>query len=436
MLKKLFCVILALVITASLSGCALPGADIDSLIAPPKPTGELYEIRKALEKSVKEKFTLKYPTSGDIRSAIVEKDFNNDGAAEAVAFYSTVKDNIVSMNINFIKKSGEEWISGGSFKIVAAGVESVLFKDLDGDNIDEIIVGWSVYGNIDKILGVYSVASGSLTQRINESYTNYLCSDLNNDGKNELFLTSLSFLEEALAAAKLYSLEVGDKMQVSTLELDSAVSAYSAPVAGKLSNGNSAIYLDAIKGVGAITEVLEVEDKTLKNALLNEAGVIANTYRTTGAAVRDIDGDGIYEIPLVELITAGDEINEGVYRTDWHTVENGGLTLKSSTIMNYNDGYFIVIPEKWQGKITVTRDTANRIRNFMRIDSETGNSAELLVRIQVTAAAGGASEDSAAGGATLIAESAELKFYATLGAYKGAEAVTLDELKQYFKLIK
>ncbi len=435
-MKRLAKILAVLLAVLMLSGCTFLGAETDSLLVPPKPGGELYEIREALLSSVKENFTLKYPSAGENRSAIIQQDINGDGKDEAVAFYSTVKENFVSMHINYIRKADGKWHSAGSFKCVAAGVDTVEFADLNGDGIKEIIVGWSIYGNIDKMLGVYSVSDGKLVQKINQSYTNYLTADLNNDGENEVFTSHLTFSDTPTATANMFILDADNNVQISTASLDSTVSGYSAPVVGKLPNGNTAVYLDAIKGAGAITEVLEVDNNTLKNALMNEQGIVADTYRTTGAVVRDIDGDGIYEIPTVRLITAGDEMSEGVYRTDWHTVQNAELILKYSTVMNYNDGYFVILPEKWLGKITVTRDTSNRIRSFLRLDEETGNSADMLVRVQATAVTKGEKENAVVAGATLIAETAELKYYATIGKYKGEESVSAEEFKQYFKLIK
>lgn len=436
----LLCVFTAAMIT--LSGCSF-STDTESLLSPPRPTGELYNIQQALDKSVGEKYTLKYPTSGENRSAIILKDLDGDGEEAAVALYSTVKDNIVSMHINLITKGADGWQSAGDFKYVASGVESVEFVDIDGDGTMEIIVGWAVYGNVDKALCVYSAAQDRFVQRINEKFTNYICSDMDGDGKAELFITYLNN-KEGINTAKLLALNPETQndaaQQLGIVELDPAITGYSQPVISKLPDGNPAVYIDAVKGSGLITEVIEIADGTIKNVFAGD-GDVANsadaTYRGAGNYVRDIDGDGVMEIPLLYIMTQGVSESDNIYRTDWCTVNDGRLEVKMSAMMNYSDGYYIVIPEKWRDKITATRDTAARTRTVMRISEETGNSAQVLVRIQaVPITDGDTSPAKAISNTQEIARTEEFYYVASIGGYSGTEAVTIDEFKSYFKLIE
>ncbi len=72
----------------SASGC--DGADIgtDNLIRPPKTVGDEAEIEQLIADTAGSGYTLKYPKSGNYRSAIVyESTFDNDGTDEAIAFY-------------------------------------------------------------------------------------------------------------------------------------------------------------------------------------------------------------------------------------------------------------------------------------------------------------------------------------------------------------
>lgn len=426
---------LAVGICLLLSGCAFIGGDTDELLSPPRPEGELYDIQQALKYSVTEKYTLKFPASGEYRSAIVQKDLDDDGTNEAVAFYSTVKDNAVSMHIMLISKTEDGWKSKGDFKCVATGVESVQFKDMDADGTAEIIVGWSVYGNIEKMLGVYSVQNGSFLQRMNENYNEFLCEDLNKDGNQEIFLVNLNS-KEGTAVAKLTALASEGTTLLGSVSLDPSVTGYSAPLVSKLPNGNTAIYVDAIKGSGVITEVLEIKNDSMFNALLNENFETADTFRSSGASVSDVDGDGVAEIPMAVLITQAEDSNDNVYRTDWAVVKNAALETKLSAFMNYGDGYFVTIPQKWRGKVTVIRDTANRIRTIMRIDEETGNSAEVIVRIQALPV----TENTAASvaeipNATEIGRTDELYYLVSLGNSQSEQAVSMAEFKNYFKIL-
>ena len=104
--------------------------------------------------------------------------------------------------------------------------------------------------------------------------------------------------------------------------------------------------------------------------------------------------------------------------------------------MNYTDGYFIKIPQKLNGKITVSRDTATRTRTIMRIDTETGNSAEMLFRIQAVPVTADSAYIENPYVSFEIARTEEYYYVATIGSYNGQEAVTADEIKSLFNILK
>ena len=436
LLKRILAAGIVLALSFTLCGCSLDDGSNDSLLKPPRPAGEMYDIQKALESAVKGKFTLKYPTQGDYRSAILQQDINGDGKDEAVAFYSTVADNVVTMHINLITKQNGKWNSVGNFRCVASGLETVAFKDMDKDGNLEILVGWSVYGNVDKLLGVYSFEGGKFLQRAMESYTHYLCEDVDNDGNMEVFVSHLDAKNES-ANAKLIRLTDTGLLELGKCLLDNTATTYYPPVLGKLKNGNSAIYFDAVKGGGLITEVLEIKDSVMSDALLLPDGTKLSTYRTSSVEIRDIEKDGVYEIPQLTPLTQmpGAE-NENIYVTDWYNVTDGRLNLSFSAIMNYVDCYYVVISKKWAGKIAVTRDTPNRIRNIMAIDKKTGNSADILVRIQ-TVPINQKGEEGAVKleNATEIARKGDFCYMVSIGDTNVDTAVTLKEFSQLFKTL-
>ena len=435
-IKKSCAIVLILALILSLCGCSLKDGTEDSLLKPPRPAGEMYEIQQALEKAVTSNYTLKYPTSGDYRSAILQHDINGDGKDEAFAFYSTVADNTVTMHINLIINDNDSWRSVGNFRCVASGVETVDFKDMDADGVKEILVGWSVYGTVDKALGIYSFAENKFLQRAMESYTHYLCEDIDSDSNKEVFISHLDSKNQS-AKAKLIRLTDTGLLELGNCMLDSTATTYYAPIIGKLANGSTAIYFDAVKGGGLITEILEIKDSIMTDALLSADGTRASTYRTSSAQIRDIGNDGVYEIPQTILLTQtpGAE-SENIYITEWYTLEGGKLKHTLSALMNYVDGYYVTVPQKWKGKITVTRETPNRIRNIMAIDAKTGNSADVLVRIQ-TVPISQKSEEGAIKieNATEIARNKDYCYMVSISETAHNTAVTLEEFKQLFKII-
>ncbi len=430
--KKLLAVFCAVCIVLSLSGCSMLDGNIDTLLAPPAPTGKLREVQLALEASVSDKITLKYPTSGDYRSAIVLKDLNGDGTEEALALYSTTLDNTTNMHINLIANNGEEWVSGGAASLVATGVEKIDFADMNGDGVLEILVGWSIYGTVEKSLGVYSVTDGGITSRILESYTSYIYRDFNNDDTPDI-LTIYQDTAKSVSTAKLLDLTEDGTAVLGTCPLDPAVTEYREPIIFEL-NGKIAVYLDGTKGTGTVTEMLIIDSGMTNLSFSADTTTAFDTYRSGNTATTDIDSDGNYDIPISFLLTESATGNaDKIYKTNWYCYNGEGIVLTMSALMNYQDGYFLEIPEKWDSGVTVTSNSAERLRTVFRLDKESGNSAEELLKIQAVPKANGTASTHA--DSIKIGENDKYTYYAVFGTYTGAEALSIDELKELFKII-
>ncbi len=380
-IKKLFALMLAALILVCLSGCKSTGNRKDGLLLPPKLEGDMAPVQEALETYVPGDITLKYPTSGEYRSAFILKDLDGDTRREAVALYSTTADNTVSMHINVIASSGESWEVKGDLSLVANGVESVSFADMDGDKTLEIIVGWTVYGSAQKQVGIYDYDEG-LKLRAVEPYTNFLCADISGDGVEDLTAFHLN-LSSKTATARVFSLTSTGIAEIGKAELDGGVSSYSAPVLSTLADGTPAIYLDGVKGTGMLTEIVWLSDGKLSGIYNPETPEVSLTYRASAVSSRDFDGDGIIDIPLSELLKSTETFSDTdkVYFTNWSEFDRSGFITTASTFMNYSDGYILTVPDKWKDSLLLIRKTEARMRFFYSYDPETDIAGEELFRL-------------------------------------------------------
>ena len=73
MIKKALALVIALLMCVAFSGCDILD-NTKEMVSPPELTGEMAQIAGALYKSVGTDYDLKYPASGDRRSAIVMED--------------------------------------------------------------------------------------------------------------------------------------------------------------------------------------------------------------------------------------------------------------------------------------------------------------------------------------------------------------------------
>ena len=385
--KKILSAAVVFCIIFSLSGCEFFTADTDTLVSPPGLEGDMQPISRALSASVKGDYQLKYPSLGDRRSAILLEDVTGDGVFEAFAFYSTSDDEMTNMHINAVCYTDGEYISVADSSVVAGGVERVDFCDLDGDGIKEILVGWEVFGSSEKQLCVYSLLEKSLTQRLSEKYTGFICCDLDGDEENELLIQQLN-TSEMMNIASVYRFYEDGQERVGSCVMDSTVKTVSEPVLAKLSGGQSAVYIDEVKGAGGVTEVLFFENGELKNPLLETENTIENirTLRSASIKIKDIDGDGLPEIPVATNLpnVAGSE--EQLFYTNWCAFDGENLITKRITVVNTIDGYYLEIPEKYAGRLAVLKDTDNHRRVFYDYNVEEGTIGERLASVSVIAA--------------------------------------------------
>jgi hypothetical protein len=387
-MKRFAMAFLTVIIMCVFCSCEF-GVNIADSLSPPKPSGELYEIQKTLEKNVGGRLNLVYPSSGNYRSAIVTKDLDGDGKTEVFSFYSTSTDDKTTvMHINYIRWTDSKgWVSVSDIEVGGSGVESVEFANLDRSGIPKIIVSWSRYSAVDKKISIYEINSGILSEVTSADYSVFSTCDFDNDGVYEIVAVSLD-TEKKTAKATLLALTDTGFTGVDSCSLDGNVTAYYEPKQSKFTDGNPALFIDADKSTGLITEVLCVRDGTLVNVFdSGEGSLNENTETLRAASIHsgDINGDGSVDIPLTARLPVADGTSEtdSAYMTTWNSFDGSVFTPISSTVINYTDSYYLVVPSDWINNFTVTRNTETRQRSFVRWNGDEQSVGEEILRVQV-----------------------------------------------------
>lgn len=382
--EKIMSLILSLVLILSLCGCDFLTTDTAELLATPEPSGDVGPISEVIKNTAPYGYVLKYPARGNYRSAVIREDLDSDGTLESFAFYSITDGDVITMHINAICLRDGQWSSVAVGQIVAAGIDKVEFCDLDGDGISEILVGWQIYGTSEMQLGVYSLSENTLTQRMLQKYTHFTVCDLDQNDINEIFIIKTG-TGQLTNSASLYSINETGVTELSSCEIDKSVKTVNEPIVSALSNGKPAVYIDLIKGVGAVTEVIAFEKGKLVNPLFDEkTGETTATLRAISFSVTDINEDNILEIPVqmdVPSVTFSD-VSEKLYLTNWCSFNGETLTNQVTSMINVNDGYFFAISSKLVGKIAVLKDTENHSREIYLYDSKTMTVGSSLIYIK------------------------------------------------------
>lgn len=430
--RKYLCILLAGVISAAFCGCQIFTTDTARLLAAPQLTGELKPIEAALREGIKGDYTLRYPSGGERRSAVILQDIDGNGVQEAFAFYSSGDG---KMHLAMICRKDEKWITGDDTSLTAGGVERIDFCDFNGDGVDEVLVGWEIHGSADKQLAVYEVASGKFEQLILKRYTAYTDCDLDSDGQNELFLQLLSS-SDAANRAYLYSLGAEGFTEIASCAMDRGVKSVLTQTPLPLSSGQPAIYIEELKNAGAVTEVLFLSKGQLVNPLLDETGgENFVTERASSLLCLDIDQDGLIEIPVAEEIPAIAGSAEKCYYTKWRSFNGETLLTKRTELINQSDGFYMIIPEKWIGHIAVYCDTEKRLREFYALD-EYGQPAEILVRLRSVDTDEWDSEGYVRGELTELLRNDETVLAGEANPGEGSLALTTEALKQQLYILE
>lgn len=371
------------IFASSVAGCSFSGISDSDLLKPPRATGTEAAIQELLEKTTNNDYKLCYPQSGDYRSGIIMQDIDGDSKEEAIAMYKTTKDS-KNINIMFMKEKAGKWESLGSFLNSNSDVDRLYFEDVDADGQKEIIVGWSSYLTGGNQIVMYEYNDNSTIKDIlvntDTRYIDLSVMDITNDGVQDLVVLTTAVDEktgENKTTARLYSSCIeGIFSKVSEIKTNPKIISYSQILQGNLSSGVKGLFMDGntANENELITEVIyySTERQILVNPLdyTESDGEIANlTIRKSSTLCKDVDSDGIIEVPspYIPLVDTADVVSYPI--TKWYKINSEDATIheEQQTVASYSDGFYFVLPESWNGNIVASNDNTTRTTSFYEI---------------------------------------------------------------------
>lgn len=369
MKKRLFAAAAAaLVLAVMLSSCnAVPLiATVDSLLTPPFYYSEYEGLVSAFNSSVSSSVVLCNPTEGDHLSAITVSDVDRDEAEEGIVFFrDTLEENTAYFSV--FRNSDDVWKKLCEFKGYGNEVRSLTLTDLDGDNIEELIVIWS-YSGIDggNVVAVYRAADKSLKYEeiMYESCEIARPVDFDGNGQEEIFFITSSKGENAVTkTAKLFGYSEDSLTEIGSTPVDpSAISYASFKTEKTVEQAPLRIYVDAVKSNNMmITEVFYWDDETgeLTDPLYDpEVGANTATLRFEQLQCADINNDGQIEIPVQSEYSAPSyEGDTPLYITEWTYFDYDKPVFTESTFVNVADGYLVNLGILGKDKLYIRKHT-------------------------------------------------------------------------------
>lgn len=360
--RRIGAFLLALCCTAGLSGCGVMGMDVENRLRPPRVTGDQEEIQNALESGIRAQglpgqYVLKYPKTGEYRSAFVLKDLDGDGLEEALAFYRPGGEG-TNVRIHLLRQLEGQWTSVSDIAGMSTDIDSVAFGDLDGDGSLEIFTGWDIYNNRDRQLVMYSLNTGELIETFSEIYGQLVIGDIRSTGHDDLLLLRILSSSNTVTA-RLLAMDSGAVVELDTTRLDGYIQQFGNAHICSLSDEINGVFIDGFKtGDGMATELVYWDGIRLIAPLYSEeTNTVTDTYRPTPIPSLDINGDGMIEWPqCYELAGVDYSAADPLWRTVWMSwsLSTGESLPKSSSIVNLKDSYSLLLPSSWVDMVTAT----------------------------------------------------------------------------------
>ncbi len=376
-----------LALTAVLSGCS--SASVEELLSPPRLDGEQTEIYDALRTATNSDIILKYPRSGQYRSAFVVTDLDTEPTDEAIVFYEipNVSDGS-SLRMNFLDKQDGRWVSVYDFAASGSEVESVRFEDLGGGSLS-IIVNYLVGNSSDRYTSIMTYKDGEPEELANIRNIYMDIFDADGNGTNDLF-TITNDRTAGSSVAGLYHINEEDILErLIRIRLNSGYAGIKDVICGNCDEkGCRSIFIDYAFSDGSFgTDAIIY---TGGFYYLSPALGSMNIYRCSNSFTPyvpccDIDGDGVIEIPVSVPFAnyAGSPDAEQVNTTVWYTLELSGTYKKEkyrSFIGTKND-YILFFPEKWGSLIAADVSISDSTVRFFGYDESAKLPGEPLLAL-------------------------------------------------------
>lgn len=353
--RKAFGITAMLLAVCLLSGCFFEPAE--GLYAVPKQPEDYYNLQSAIESALPENAAYSPPTAGENQQAVQLADLDGDGEEEAIVFLKLESDLPLAVYV-FDKK-------GDSFSLVSKVAGSgtafnhVFYVPFDDRPGYEIVLGRQLSGQVLQLLNVYSLRDGTLTELMNVSYSEFITTDLDSSGLQNIFLIR-SDGDMQKEIVELYSWRDGQLFKEREVSSMANVTTVKRIITGNVYRDIPAVFVSSeLDEEHIITDIYGYRNGTFENLTMTAGtNTAVQTLRNYNVYSCDIDGDGVIELPrIIPLAEAEfEDYTKGQSIIEWYDLQmDGSETTKLLTYHNYAGGWYLEIPNAWKERLIVWR---------------------------------------------------------------------------------
>lgn len=430
--SRLAIMLIAAMITLIFSGCA--SSDIDELLALPQLSEEYLDLQTKIDEVIASGASYSAPSSGSYRQSVQLHDINGDGVSEAIAFFKVSGEK--PMKIHIFRNLNGKYENVAVIDGDGTGIDSISYSDMDGDGWTEIIVGWKMGADI-QMLNIYSLKGFAVSSVAATDYSEYVSADIDRDNREEIIVIRHN-KSDFTGSVVMYSLNNDGETENCEARLSNGAESIAKVTTGLLSGGESALFVESVYGgTGVITDVFIVNNGRVENISADSFGVSADTVRYYTVYCRDINNDGVMEIPISRALPIQGEVS---YRAiDWYSFSAHGIAdIAVTTYHNYSDSWYLIMPSSWRGLVTVRRDDSEGGERAVVFSVWNGEDEPVTDILKIYALSGENRIDAATrAGRQILKREDETIYAAELlpGAEKWELSVDYQYLKENFFLI-
>jgi len=347
----LACILALAALLSMLSGCFTKSAD--DLYSLPQFSDRNLQLQSLINAVLSGGAEFAAPVAGANRQAVQLEDLDGDGEKEAIAFFRTPgEERPLKVYIYRVDDAGQ---FREDLRIVGEGadIERITYADLNGDGGKEILVGWQISAGIN-LLTAYSLHSGTPVQLFSTDYTEYAVCRLTSGAGADVCVLRRGGAETD-SAAELYTVVKSGEVVSSRALLSDSVASFERIRTGTLTDGRAALFVEStLQSKALVTDILIYRRERLDNITRDDTvGVSSETSRTYEVYCRDINEDGVLEVPAPVAL----EENGSFWLLQWYAYSGAGSRrLVMTTYHNYRDEWYLEIPAAWFGHLAIRRE--------------------------------------------------------------------------------
>lgn len=353
---KLLLLGLLLLMTA---GCSLHSPE--ELYTLPEPPAEYRSLDLRIQETMSA-LGAEYaaPLTGNNIQTVQLQDIDGDGEEEAIAFFRVTGD-AKPLKVYIFKQNGDN--SYDTYAVIegeGTAIYSINYENLGGSAAAEVVVSWRMSEKVHS-LAAYAVNANSVTELMRTGYTRYKLIDIDMDNRQEIVVLQVD-TTEGKSRAEVYDYQEGGLVLCAAAPMSYEIKEISAIKAGYLRDSVRTLLVSSTFGEnnGLLTDIFAWRNGTLENITLDPmTGQSIGTMRYYNlVSSTDINQDSILEVPLPVALPTYQKVTgaSDFWAIHWRQYDiEGEVWPVCTTYHNVQDRWYLVMPEEWEGQLTLSR---------------------------------------------------------------------------------